>query len=178
MQVLNNFEVSSNFWDTNPQLVIPFKDYRKKDKTKSHHESSKIMWAIALVYHPESKFKNLSLSERKTLVEEDYLNRKVKLDWDALEPQIKMFQDLCLTKTQRLLISWEKKLDERQALIDSLTYTLENYDDVDKLVTNTEKVWKVYRTVEAEVQKEQEQSANVEGGAMLSLADQGDLFNS
>ena len=54
-----NFE--NSFWDEFPELKIPstFNELYTKDKSKDKNKSSRIMWAIHLHSHPESKLSNL-----------------------------------------------------------------------------------------------------------------------
>lgn len=76
-----------------------------------------------------------------------------------------------MTPEQRLLMTWKKKIDERNELVNSIEYTLENFETVDKLITNTDKVFKQYQTVKAEVEKQDEAAMTTEGGSVLSLSD-------
>jgi len=68
-------------------------------------------------------------------------------------------------------MTWKKKIDERNELVNSIEYTLENFETVDKLITNTDKVFKQYQTVKAEVEKQDEAAMTTEGGSVLSLSD-------
>ena len=76
-----------------------------------------------------------------------------------------------MTPEQRLLTSWKRKIDERNDLMDSLEYTLDNFESVDKLVANTEKLFKQYKAIKEEVEKQDEASITTEGGSVLSLSD-------
>jgi hypothetical protein len=73
--ILNGFDTDINFWKANPQLKIPqpFADILSTDKSKTKSKSSQIMWAIALLVDPESKFSNISLKNRKKMIGEDFL---------------------------------------------------------------------------------------------------------
>lgn len=48
-------------WKVIKQLSIPeeFESFRYNDRNRDKEESSKIMWAIALLLDPDSKFKGL-----------------------------------------------------------------------------------------------------------------------
>lgn len=76
-----------------------------------------------------------------------------------------------MSPEQRLLMSWKKKIDERNSLMDSLEYTLENFESIDKLVANTEKLFKQYKAIKEEVERQDEAEITTEGGSMLSLSD-------
>lgn len=65
MILLNSFDPSQDFWTSNPQLRILFKD--QLDISSSH------FWALFLYAHPDSKFYNESPEDRKALIFKDYL---------------------------------------------------------------------------------------------------------
>ena len=68
--ILNGFDTDVNFWKLNPQLKVPlaFADILKQDKSKNKSKSSQIMWAIALLVDPDSKFSNISFQTRKDMI--------------------------------------------------------------------------------------------------------------
>ena len=162
MKILDSFDLKADFWELNPQLKIPFKELYKLP------DSSKLAWAIALFTDPSSKFTNTEESYRKQLIEEDYL--QFKPDWDSLIPYIELYKKLCLSKPKRFLAEWEKKLEQRSQFIASLPYNEENYEVLDKMMSNTEKMWKQYMNCLKSV--EEEEAEHTFGGAKESLTEQ------
>ena len=80
--ILEGFDTDVNFWKLHPQLKVPlpFASIYKEDKSKSKSKSSQIMWAIALLVDPDSKFSNISYPTRKDIIAKDHLKDE-KFDW-------------------------------------------------------------------------------------------------
>ena len=108
MQILNNFDTESNFWKINPQLVFPkeFSNLRGKDKSRDKKISSKIMWGIALLLDPDSKFSNIPFNDRKKMIARDYLQEK----WDLKKEACSKEDLLVIVKEQ---VNLENKLSLR-----------------------------------------------------------------
>jgi len=75
-----------------------------------------------------------------------------------------------LTKPEQYLVAWEQKLDERQEFIASKPYDHSTYEMLDKMMSNTDKMWKQYMTCLKDVQEEE---SLLEGGSQESLNEQG-----
>ncbi len=80
--ILEGFDIDKNFWKLHPQLQIPqeFASIYREDKSKTKSKSSQIMWAIALLVDPDSKFANISFPTRKDIISKDFL-KDVKFDF-------------------------------------------------------------------------------------------------
>ncbi len=72
MVLLNSFDIHQDFFSTNPQLKIIFKEEVKNKVPSSHY------WALFLFAHPDSKFFNESTEDRKNLIFSDYLRKDPK----------------------------------------------------------------------------------------------------
>ena len=174
MDILDSFDLTRNFWDVNTGfgIVKEFQEFRKSDKSKNKALSSKTMWAIALLVHTKSKFANLQYEDRLKLINDDFLTEK-----DSLDPEdkhislVEDFQRLGMTRTQRVSRQWGDKLDERFKFIDSVPYTLDNVETLDKVMANTDKLWKHYITCLKDLEDEAA-STQVMGGAAESLSEQ------
>jgi hypothetical protein len=171
MNILNNFSIDADFWEVNPQLKVAFSGIAKK------RNSSKIMWAMALVFHPDSKFSNTSLEYRIKTVQEDYL-KKVVVDWDDYKEEIEKFQHLTMTKAQRTLYNWEMELEKRAAFLSAIDYDISTdftlIEFKEKLLASTEKLWKQLRTCMKDVQDETAKS-QTKGGAVKSASEEGTI---
>ena len=128
------------------------------------------MWATALVYHPESKYANLDEESRVKEILEDL---ELTITWADYTDLHDHFKRLCLSKAQRFLISWESKLEERNQFIDSLPYSADTYEILDKMMASTDKMWKQYMTCLKDV--ENEKATQSKGGAQESLLEKGIL---
>ena len=127
MAVIDNFDITANFWKIYPQFKISFGNLYSKDKSKDKTDSSKIMWAIAL-FADNSKtniYRNLSLQERMNLIAEDYL-KNPKFDWRSVDNEIELYKKLNLTKNQRNLLDIEDKLDQRTTVLKNTSYNIDN----------------------------------------------------
>jgi len=100
------------------------------------------------------------------MLDNDYLG--FELDWESFAPQQEILKKFFLSKAQAYLIAWEQKLDERQNLIASIPYSMSTYEDLDKLMATTEKLWKQYQTCLKDV--EDEESATL-GGIQESMTE-------
>ena len=69
------FNPDLNFWELNPELKYPeeFAKIYEADKSKKKVDSSKIMNAIYLLLHKDSRYYDLPEKERRTLIIKDYL---------------------------------------------------------------------------------------------------------
>lgn len=164
MNVLNNFNIHEDFFDSNPQLQIPFSHIQA-----SHPEPSDFMWSIALFADPDSKFSNTSQEFRQQLISEDYYDP----DWKdpATQEAISLYEKLVLTKAEKFLVDWEKKLEERANFIASLPYNEQTYELLDSMMAKTERMWKQYMNCLKDVEDEKQQ--HTFGGAQESATEQG-----
>ena len=132
--VLSTFDISTDFFEVNPHLQIPFLPLLKDVK-----DPSKYMWSVALFLHPDSKFSNTDEDYRKTLIISDFYE-----DMDFENPPFpavqEVFSHLCLTKPQRFLKDWEQKLEERAKFIASLPYNETTYELLDSMMSKTERM--------------------------------------
>ncbi|RTL05499.1 hypothetical protein EKK58_07560 [Candidatus Dependentiae bacterium] len=163
--ILDSFDVHRDFFEANPTLKIIFPDI-----------PSTTMWAIALLHHPQSKFRNINYQERKKVIEMDYLTPQdayVDLDSEELIPVVEKFSKFALTKKQQFLNNWERKLEEREEFIGKIEYNANTYELLDKMMSQTQKLWQQYFQCLKDVNEEA--STYITGGAMESLLESGEF---
>tara|TARA_Y100001963_G_C6704690_1_gene411321 strand:- start:186 stop:710 length:525 start_codon:yes stop_codon:yes gene_type:complete len=172
MKLLNSFETDSNFWSINPQLEIPkiFADIYKKDKSKNKEKSSKIMWAIALLIDPDSKFANAPYEDRKNLILTDYI-RDIKFKWEDYQDAIEYYENLLLTPAQRQINIWSRKMDEKTKYLDSLSYE-EDAETIEKLLTSNAKLYTELERITKQLEKEESEGV-AKGGREESAGEKG-----
>ncbi len=159
--ILNSFDYDRDFFEANPQLKIIFPDI-----------SSKIMWAIALLHHPESKFKSDTYEVRKSIIINDWLgDPDFDFEDEKLQPTIEKFVSRCLTKKQRILNDWEEKLDERTALLKTIPYTVDTLEFLDKAKVQSTKLWEGYMKALKDV--EEEMAVYITGNSVESATESG-----
>jgi hypothetical protein len=177
MGVLNNFDLDTNFWQVNPQFKLPkvFREFYDKDKSKGKAESSKIMWAIALLIDnsSENKFRNLQYSDREVLIAEDYLNNP-KFNWKDITIQsiISEYIKLNTSKNERSLFIYEQKLEERDKFIHDTKYDIDNATQLDKIISSTKSIFDLIAKLRDEINKE-ESSGETKGSLIESASEQG-----
>lgn len=171
--ILNNFETNNNFWKVNKQLSIPeeFESFRYNDRSRDKEESSKIMWAIALLIDPDSKFKRLRLQDRKILIAKDFLKNE-KFQWEKYKDIITFYEKLILTPAQRQLAELESKLDERTEFLNNTPYNEESYEMIEKIRKNTSDWYNDLERIKDQLEREDEIGV-VQGNALESASETG-----
>lgn len=162
--IVQNFDLSNNFWEFNPQMKIVFKDIYSKDKSKDKSKSSNIMWGIFLREHPESDMYNIP--DKDELIANDIIGDS-KFKWDDYTPVINRVIDVCLSQAQKSLIEWDKTLQKRDKFIHSQDFTLDYYDEnterlkkgtadqLDKMLANTNKLYQEYFKIREQMFQEE-----------------------
>lgn len=123
--------IDTDFWSDAELKTIFYDEYISK-------VSSKIMWSLLLVYHPNSIYSTLDTKSAKELVEKDYL--KKSLEWDKYTTTVDKIQKFLLSKSKRLLLSWEEKLEERDRFMHSMPYNADTFELQDKMLAATSKL--------------------------------------
>lgn len=119
--------------------------------------------------HPDSKYAGQDDATKKNLIEKDYLRESFK--WDSYKETLERASQFLLTKTQRLLKSWEDDLEERDVFMKSMPYNAETFDLKEKLMTNRLKMWQNYWEILKKVSQEVE--SRTQGDSELSLSEKG-----
>ena len=170
--ILNGFDISVNFWKINPQLKIPqpFADLLKVDTSKGKRKSSQLMWAVALLVDPDSKFTNISLQNRKDMIARDFL-RNEKFDWKGVQKACQYYESMLITPTKRQLSIWEQKMDEKSIYLAELTYE-EDATVIEKLLSTNVKLFEDYERLIKMVEKEKD-DGTTKGGTVESASEIG-----
>lgn len=149
-----------DFWELNPGLDVIF------DK----HDSD-FMWAIAYFTHPDSELAFYDKPQRKELINKNIL-RGEKLDWESESVQeiIHLFKEGVLSRTQKHVILWRDKMEERDDLMRKTPYTMQTKDDLDKMLKESRYLWPQLEEAEEKLLKDT-MSSQVEGGGEESLSD-------
>ena len=175
MDLLENYDIDSNFWEQNPQLKYfnVFADLFNNDKSKGKSESSRLMWSIFLYVDPvKSKFNRL-LEEEKLIEIKIYnpdFNPKLKSQVTLIEK----YESLILSKAKKLFRDWETKLEEREKFISKTKYTDENWKMLDAMMADTPAIWKQYNLVK-ETMMEEETKTQIKGGRKESKSEKGEI---
>lgn len=173
MSVIKIINPEYDFWELYPDLkfISEFEDIRKNYK----NNSSMVMWFIVMCFDLESKFFELELDERTILISKDYLKDK---DWytknkDKIAKAIERFERFD-TVTQRQLRQLIETMGKRTQFLRESEYDIENFDKLDKMVSNTANLFKVFEIIEKQLAKEKG-VGTTKGGHELSLSDNDDI---
>jgi hypothetical protein len=177
MSILNNFDIDQDFWSSNPQFKIPkdFKKFYDEDKSKGKAQSSKILWAIALLLDngEDNKFRNLSYEDRRALIAEDFLNEP-KFKWENYQKLMDGYYALHMSKLERSLNIYEQKLEERDQFIRTAKYNLDSAASLDKIISSTKGIYDLITKLRDEINKEKEQNTT-KAGMEESAAEKGEI---
>lgn len=161
--MIKSFDIDTNFYSQSPEFKILFKEEIKLKIP------SEIMWALVLFIHPSSKFATLDHKSRLSIIEQDYLGYKLELDkYELILDKIKKY---IMTPAQRVLSSWNNKLFQREEFIDSVSYSADTYEMLDKMLKDTHAMMKQYKVILEEFSMEQATSTH--GDVEESLLEKG-----
>lgn len=192
---MENFNTDESFWIVHPvfKTAGPFKELYTKDKSRNKENSSRLAWAIKLIWNRKSDFYNLpevGEDNKIDLVFEDFygdVSYYVK-NRDKVEALKDFYLLTTETVAKRTLRGIEDKLLERDRFIRNTPYEQElvdgeypmdvnewakRIDTIDKMMERTEKIYNLYEKARRVVEQEEQQVTM--GGAQESLTD-GDLI--
>src|SRR5690606_25229769 len=168
------FNTDENFWELYPEfkLALSFKDLYKSDKSRNKESSSRVMWYVALTTDPGSRYYNLPIEEKHLVLGLDYMEdeKYYEKHQKKLDQLIEDYKMTILTPAQRHLLEWDKKIDERSKFINNLPYNLETYEDLDKMMAKTQKVYDILKKIKEDLSRE-EGDGQGKGGQQKSLND-------
>lgn len=157
-------EIWSDFWT--PQNILKYKEEYDSGT------SSKIMWALHLMYHPESDYYELPLKVKQELISTDYLDGE-PFDPSAFKNVLDKIIKYNFTKSQASMLAWETKLEERDAFMATQPYDFNTYDALDKMLGQTYKLWGQYFSIKKQLENDEGRTS---GDIEESLADKGLLL--
>ena len=175
VSVLDQFDSGLNFWKVNPWFVEtePFKTLYSEDKSKGKEKSSRVMWGVAQLCDPvKSQYRNLNEEDRKKLIAEDWFG-DIDFDWSTLIVLTEGFIKLSLSKIERSILEWGRKLDERDAFIKATPYNMDNADSLDKLLANSPKIYEMYKKMHDDYLNETVSEGRTKGGKPESAGEKG-----
>jgi hypothetical protein len=177
-KLVTNFNVDDNFWEANPQfkVALSFKELYKRDRSKNKHESSKMMWFVALTHDIGSTYYNLPQQEKYEIIGEDFvgdIDYAQKHD-EALEPLIADYIKLTTTAGDRHLLEWDIRMADRTSFLAKTKYDLENFDKLDKMNANTMSMYNNLKKIKDDISKE-DSGGDTKGKFKESLNDSGEI---
>lgn len=165
-----------NFWELNKSFLVSetFNTLYTEDKSRAKKNSSLTMWSLALLLETShNRLANLSEDERKEKIQK-ILN--VEINWVDLHSLTDTYIKYTKSPLEKQLFILQNKIIERNTLLETTPYTLENVDKVDKIIITTDKISEQYNKLKEQVENEQSTEGVVKGGRKESLSEQGKLF--
>ena len=170
-----NFE--NSFWDDYPELKIPkeFADLYSEDKSKNKINSSRIMWAIHLHSHPESKLYNLPNKEE--VIARDFINQK-DFKWETYRDLLELYKNVVLSPAERALQNWDEIMTLRDKGVKEFYIdALEAKDadiivKLDKVLSATPKMFDDYKRIKESYEDEK---IKKKGTKIASLSDSDEI---
>lgn len=136
--IANRYNPKLNFWKENEEFkdVNPFAKLHSSDKSSGKRISSMKMWALALVYDPDSKFYYMDnkLENVRTAIQS---NHRLKFEWEEMEEYMTVFNSMFLNQAEKSLVEWDKRMKERDEFLSVQVWNFDYLDDNGKLVKGT-----------------------------------------
>lgn len=141
MNLLSKYDEGVNFWEVYPQYKSDkvYKELFTKDKSKGKIFSSKLMWALCLLFLKESNYYKYTEEERYSVVGDNLLDNE-KFDWKPYNSLIEHFKYSQLDELDRMIMTTENYLNLRSKQLDISTLKTTDIKGLDEIVISTEKV--------------------------------------
>jgi hypothetical protein len=170
---------TKNLWVMYPGLKAYLPNIYKLDaeieNPSSKDRGSRIGWSLIYLLHPDSDFFNTPREEAMKYISKDIMNESPTSEgWDFVFQVASKFKEGLLTPAGRAILDWKIKFEERAQFLESVPYDENTFEMLDKMLSNTKKMFDMLRQAQADYSKEKAEE-HTEGGAVESLSDKGDL---
>lgn len=171
---LNNFDVKNNFWEVNSNFLIldTFKELYENDKSKKKDNSSKFMWGLSLLLHPDSILFNISITERRRIISAEYMHNEA-FNWKEVDGYVQAYQKLVLSSAERQLMLWTRFMDEKTEFMSSLEYKT-SWEEIEKMLLSNGKLYSELQRITEQIEKQAADGA-VKGDAEESASERGEI---
>jgi hypothetical protein len=182
-----------NFWELNPQMKVykPFSRLYNKDTSKDKDYSSRQMWTIFFMCHPdedENIFYRMPDNEKRNMLSETFVP---DIDWedsDFLEC-LTAYPFECMSIVERTLAEEKSNLIKRNRLITNTEWTLDRTEYVgtkpiiikgtasqlNTLMKDSITIYERYKQIEEMFNTEKEKGRAI-GGKKVSKSEKGELW--
>lgn len=153
IQNTNYEEFREQFWDVNPEFkfVAPYDAFFSSTKDKK--KSSVVMWAIFLLCDINSPKMRLRLDEREDEIK-TYFVKDSDFNFKKYQELIDAYPRVVLSKIQRELKVWQDKIEERNKFLESVSYDLNTFEALDKMLKDSKAIWEAFGKIYKEYQEE------------------------
>lgn len=166
---------NENFWGVNPQLCFmkPFSLLYNRDTSEDKELSSKDMWVIYFLSHPdEDENKFYRIPNKLEMLQETYHNIDME---DALVKKcIEEYPEVCLNSVERALKAEKEQLLKRAKFLSLADYNYETMTALDNANAKTSKIYDNFEAIENKFLMHKE-SSRVKGGRKESASEKGEI---
>lgn len=172
---ISKFKDGVNYWEANPDLLAieVFRNLRDHDfkRNKSTKDSSKLMWAVYLIWDYRSLLSRMRIDYRISYIEKDFLKDEgfFKSNWDFVKPIVDTYNFLQKDSERRALEEIDALIDSRMTFIsvERRKISAKNYKMLDDMAITTEKLLEQRDRIIAKLSGKDE--LIVRGGLQLGL---------
>jgi hypothetical protein len=150
----NNYEeFKDKFWEVNPEFkfVAPYDAFYTSITDKK--KTSMVMWAIYLLCDINSPKIRLRLDEREEEIKTFFI-KDPEFTFNRYQELIDAYPKVVLSKIQRELKVWHDKIEERNKFLESVTYDMNTFEALDKMMKDSKPIWEAFGKVYKEYQEE------------------------
>jgi hypothetical protein len=150
----NNYEeFKDKFWEVNPEFkfVAPYDAFYTSITDKK--KTSMVMWAIYLLCDINSPKIRLRLDEREEEIKTFFI-KDSEFTFTRYQELIDAYPKVVLSKIQRELKVWHDKIEERNKFLESVTYDMNTFEALDKMMKDSKPIWEAFGKVYKEYQEE------------------------
>ena len=149
-------DLKVNMWDENPHLIYlnPFSQLYNRDKSKSKTDSSKEIWCITWLVHPdeeENRYYRIPYDERVEVCQSFYPG--FDPEDQVINLCIEQFPDLLLDSVQQSYKRTKDQLNKISKFLNTHELDLSNLGDIIKQMAAMPKIYADMAKVEKEFQK-------------------------
>ena len=189
------YDPSSNFWNVNPQYktMHPFSSLYKSDRKRTKLDSSRDMWMVVGILDTKSRYSSVEEDPSQDFSQFKVISRDLcggNENWlyenyDRLKEYIDAYSSF-KTPAQRSLASWERKLKQRDQIINDTDYEVgvtdqngrmvgSNVKQLDDMLVTMPKLFDQYFLIMEKVAAEGNEGGVVKGDSEASASDMGRL---
>jgi hypothetical protein len=150
----NNYEeFKHQFWEVNPEFkfVAPYDAFYTSITDKK--KTSMVMWAIYLLCDINSPKIWLRIDEREEEIKTFFI-KDPEFTFTRYQHLIEAYPKVVLSKIQRELKVWHDKIEERNKFLESITYDMNTFEALDKMMKDSKPIWEAFGKVYKEYQEE------------------------
>lgn len=160
---------NKDFFEAYPDLEfkLPFREL----KAAFPEKASLYSWYVFLFCDTSSSFRTYPEEHRRKELSDNFIKEDIH-DLPEIQKAIRDYETNMMSLAKRNFKKWEDKLTERQKFIEDTEYTEETFEMLDKLMSQTSKMWDMFLKLKSEFDKEDDEEQTY-GGVELSASEKG-----